>query len=598
VDIPGPVADGDTILGAIGKLQQQINQVNQAGLPMGAVGIWYADRYQSTPRRVIPNAMATVPAPANLLNMPRRKFNNTQFWNKSNITVVDNAATAADGAMEASTLVGTGDCFLFPTAPVLPAGTYTLAISAKRNTGTDQTFTQQFFSAGLTSPTRTATSAWQRFYFTGSVSAGSQTLFVARSVASGGFNLQVADAVLWPGTVDQSNEPDISGLLSGHLYLGQNQFIAQPAVAAGEIDFTGDGWGAVQFPATPLSAYTVLAVARRTTNDSSNNAILSAGPYTTFAPMYDQAASVQAYFGGGGGLGQATVAGAYKLFNRGWKVHAHRNDGTNASVYVNGCRVSHGSVAAVTPVTINDLLVGAFDTVGNFIDYKVCAIALYPRALSEAEVERATLALTVRAAASSFALTDDDLYWRAEGDSITADVNSYCLKYGANSTQNLLGARSPLSGGTVAGLVTRAADLDVMIPASPGNKRFVLSILIGANDLTGATTTTQFLTSLASYLDARRAAGWIVVLCTILPNTNAGFNAKRNVANTEMRLWTSNGSTIPGKHADYICDFAADATVGTDAAASNPTYYPDGVHPSNAGHVILETIFRPVMNSI
>lgn len=567
-------------------------------LPDGALGVWYADQYQSSPRRLIPNAMAVTAASPNLVSFPRRRFNANDFWARTAVTVTDNNAVAPDGTTEASTLVGTGDCYIFKTqAPVLTAGTYTIAASVKRAAAAvaDQSFKMEFNTAGLASGTLTATSVWQRFYFTATVGAGSQLILFLRAVASGGFNLEVCDVALYPGTVTSQEE-----VFAGHMYLGPNHFTAAPAVASGELDFTADGWASMQFPATSFSRFSIVAVARRTRNTSTYNAIISTpSGYLSLTPMYDQSSSFRSY-GGGQALGSTvSLANAMKLYNRGWRVHAQVYDGTQLNGYLNDAKFAiQGS--GFTTQSIGDLVAGAFQspTASQYTDYKVAAIALYNKALTASEVKTAGAALMAHVAGSGISLTDDDLFWIAEGDSITVDTNAYVRKYGANSTQNLIGTVSAVSGSQIATMNTRAAGVDACIPSNRGSKRFVLSVLIGANDLTAATTTTQFLTDLAAYCDARRAAGWKVVLCTLLPNINSGYNAKRNVANTEIRLWTTGGSTIAGVHADYICDLAADATMGPDAASSNTTYYPDGVHPSDAGHTILETVFRPVMNSV
>ena len=81
------------------------------------------------------------------------------------------------------------------------------------------------------------------------------------------------------------------------------------------------------------------------------------------------------------------------------------------------------------------------------------------------------------------------------------------------------------------------------------------------------------------------------MLGTILPSTASGFNTARNTVNTTLRTWV-------GTHCDAIADFAADATMGPDAAASNATYYSDGTHPTAAGQVILETVIRSVINAL
>jgi hypothetical protein len=59
-------------------------------------------------------------------------------------------------------------------------------------------------------------------------------------------------------------------------------------------------------------------------------------------------------------------------------------------------------------------------------------------------------------------------------------------------------------------LNNRAATLDSVIPPNKNGRKFILSVLIGHNDLVGGESTATFLTNLASYLDARRAWRWWV----------------------------------------------------------------------------------------
>jgi len=106
----------------------------------------------------------------NLISASRRLFSNNQCWAKTNAVCVDDAAIAPDESNDASTLVGTGVWTLnipAPAAASLPAGTYTFAVWAKRNTGTDQVFrfSTNYGSAPLSS-VMTATSTWQRFTYT------------------------------------------------------------------------------------------------------------------------------------------------------------------------------------------------------------------------------------------------------------------------------------------------------------------------------------------------------------------------------------------------------------------------------------------------
>lgn len=178
-----------------------------------------------------------------------------------------------------------------------------------------------------------------------------------------------------------------------------------------------------------------------------------------------------------------------------------------------------------------------------------------------------------------------------EGDSITAAAGGYPMLYRASGpiASALINA---VSGSTTTTLVNRAAALDtkLSIPAT----KHILSVLIGLNDYVSlGSSTATFLAALASYLDARRTAGWYVVVCTLLPASDAGFNAWRAIVNPEIRL-------MVGTHADALCDFAADATMGPDAACANGTYYEQvyGEHPTDAGHAVLQPIIATVLNGI
>lgn len=183
----------------------------------------------------------------------------------------------------------------------------------------------------------------------------------------------------------------------------------------------------------------------------------------------------------------------------------------------------------------------------------------------------------------------------AEGDSITDAGTAVGSGY-ATASRNLASpafatfSNKAVSGSTLASMIARAAACDAALVSGAAN---VLSVFIGANN----TPDTDFLTSLASYLDARRAAGWYVILCTILPHDGAPFLAARATANPEMRLWTTNGSIVPGKHCDRIADFGADPLMGPDGAQTSSYFSGDHLHPTLAGQTRLRGIFWPVLDA-
>jgi len=179
-----------------------------------------------------------------------------------------------------------------------------------------------------------------------------------------------------------------------------------------------------------------------------------------------------------------------------------------------------------------------------------------------------------------------------EGDSIT-DFN---VNGGRNGYPWLAYSRTgvstffydfAVSGSGVATMVTRASLIDAKY--DPGKTNNVLFILIGANNL-GSGNAVSFVASLKTYCQARQAVGWKVVIATILPRTLAGFNVDRNVANS---LIVADPSFYDG-----LARFDLDAAMGCDACAANTTYYPDGTHPSAAGHAILGPIANAAIYAV
>jgi lysophospholipase L1-like esterase len=189
----------------------------------------------------------------------------------------------------------------------------------------------------------------------------------------------------------------------------------------------------------------------------------------------------------------------------------------------------------------------------------------------------------------------------AEGDSITRGTYSSLLSY-ANLLNEVSGGLhrgnvSNLAVGSsqVTGLVSRAATTDTYLQS--GQRVNVLSVLIGVNDqVSGGLSTSTFLTNLASYCNARRTAGWKVVVATLLPGTetaliSSGYEAWRQTVNTAIRGWVST-------NCDAVADFAASSTMGDEADANNTTYYSDKVHPTLAGQYVLAPIMAAAVATL
>lgn len=94
-----------------------------------------------------------------------------------------------------------------------------------------------------------------------------------------------------------------------------------------------------------------------------------------------------------------------------------------------------------------------------------------------------------------------------------------------------------------------------------------------------------------AYCDARKAAGWQVVVLTLI--ASAGVPEEdRTPINAAVRAdWAD--------HADALADVALDPRIGAAGAEYNPTYYVDPwVHMIAAGKAIVAGIVEPVVMSL
>jgi hypothetical protein len=560
-------------------------------LPSGAIGVWYADTYSSSSGTIPNSASGVSTTPYNLFRASRRLFNNVTFWSGAGTTIVDNAAVGPDGSNDASTLVGTGawyQNYRYGGSDVITSGTYTAAIWAKSNTGSNQQFSFSATNTATVSSPQTATSTWQRFTYTFNVPSSVSTVSISICSINGatGANLQICDFHLFSGSVDLV---PTAGPPSGHLYLGGSMFNL-PNYSSGAVDLStgaSNAAGLIQLPtpASPFTSITTLMFTSQIAAGSGYQALLSdIGSYTSFTAAMDISKSVS-------GLAASTVgsAGFFSRLNQGYHMYAHRTNSVTEEVFLDNIKIYSGPLSFSSQA--KDLAVGYVNDRSLYCGDKFSSIVMYNRALSDSEISHAYSVLKARAATSGITAANARIYC-AEGDSVTGGF-SYCYPflYLPNASPKIFGRVSAVSGSTISDANGRAAYVDSIIPANKAGRKFILSVLLGANDGPGADPTT-WAASMATYLDARRAAGWIVLLCTVLPKTASGMDTWRATVNGIFRSWTA------GQHWDHLVDFAADPVMGPDAAASDTTLYADGTHPTSAGQSNLEAIIRPILNSI
>lgn len=593
-------------------------------MPDGALAIWYGADYSDTDK-VLPNDAAEFPPSQDILRTPRHLFKDANFFYVSDgSTVTDWDATDPDENVdEAATLDLAANGYINAvansgrTSVTLPSGTYSLCVSAKRDDDSDQSFRLVAANgsasiSGGDSGELVATSAWQRFKLTFTVTVGGTVDFIALFTkdSESAAALQIVDFELFPGS-DDLHQP-----IAGHVYFGKHRYDseAQPTeFGSGEISLI-DTLGFFQSPVgATMEAFTALCLVERFEEGGDYQAWLSKmrlaynsagiftlglgptvqlgdGPFGINVQMRDIGNND---FTPWEGLRQWPGAPAEDLVGDDYHLFTTRWDGAQLQVWFDDVLMWEQPVGEFE--TAYDKLDFFFGSVGlggeSMAAYGFAGGALYARALENTEVRDAYAAL--KAAATGAGVTVAPAPTRiycAEGDSITAANGGYAyLSQPDIDPKTYLTVRGR-SGSFINSLESRAALIDAIIP--PRDCIPILSVMIGTNDLTDdELNLTTWLADLASYLDDRRTAGWKVIVCTVLPNTGPEVTAARGTVNTEIRTWE-------GVHADAICDFADNATMGPDAAAEDTDLYIDGIHPTEAGHAILAPIMTAAINAV
>lgn len=571
--------------------------------PSGALGNWNAANYVSSPRKIIPNSITNGTSDPNLATAPRRLFSIADFWGQSNLTITDSNVTAPDGTGDATTIVGSGNWNLCPIVATsqadIPAGTYTVAVSVKWLGTGSQSFKLGTF--GGTIGTFTATGSWQRFNQTFTV-AGHPFVILQTPDGTSSVNFAICDYELFSGSSDLNTNALTQAPLSVQnrdWSIGNSTFDSTSSVSAGA--FVNGSRGLIQFGTlqTP-SAFTLIYIAKRTGSptSASYNPIVArpniggatwsrfaVGPCIGGPPGSEYAgANIDLPFTATNQLNDSLWGRAGGVF-----IAAHRYDGTTASAFINGVKLLNHTTT-VSAQTFYEWYTGYLQSTFKS-GYSIYQVVYWGRALSDAEIRTAYSTLAAQTT------TDTPRTIAFEGTSITSGTGGTSVGFiiGPNLSPVGYGAVYGTGGATLSTLSARAATLDAIITGAPTQK-FILSLEVGANDL-GSNNAAAFTTALATYCDARRTAGWKVVLHTILARLDAGdggiqFNLDRATANATISTWV-------GTHGDALADWASNATMGTDTAPNNSTYFnSDKIHPKSAGYVLLEPYDRTAINGL
>lgn len=112
---------------------------------------------------------------------------------------------------------------------------------------------------------------------------------------------------------------------------------------------------------------------------------------------------------------------------------------------------------------------------------------------------------------------------------------------------------------------------------------YVLLIEQGTNDLGRGTSAETLYDTASSFVASAKAAGFYVVLNTILPRSDAAWNNSKE----GERVRYNNLVRLNAAGADAINDVAADVGLGDGTNPARSIYYSDGLHLTQAGQVRL-----------
>jgi hypothetical protein len=117
----------------------------------------------------------------------------------------------------------------------------------------------------------------------------------------------------------------------------------------------------------------------------------------------------------------------------------------------------------------------------------------------------------------------------------------------------------------------------------------------GTNDLAGGATAAATFANLQTYVNARLAVGWSVVVVTCIDRGDVNINVPRAAYNTLIRA-AYGGGAVPRV---ALADAAANANIGANGANANLTYFDaGGVDLTPVGYAIVAQVVAVAIASL
>lgn len=301
----------------------------------------------------------------------------------------------------------------------------------------------------------------------------------------------------------------------------------------------------------------------------------------------------------GGGTLSVTYAGTnwspvvphFSAGDRVTFVASFTSTGISAWVVINGATSTDSTVTAIASAAANTpLVVGDANGARQGIDGSVSQALAFASSLASSDGLALAAWLDAQSVPTAFPTTAPLV--AVCGDSIARNIpgavinHAWCwLALGnmrAGSFPSLEMVNAAASGAGSAGVINNALPY-----YSSSRYRNVMPIAVGTNDLATGSTGSATLTTILGQYDSALALGWLPIIATVLDRTGAlsvsqaTFNAERATLNA--------GILASGRS---VIDMTGTAGVSAVGASTGANFVGDGVHPNDAGHALMEPIYR------
>lgn len=304
------------------------------------------------------------------------------------------------------------------------------------------------------------------------------------------------------------------------------------------------------------------------------------------------------HFNGGGGIsgfggyGGSTYFGVSDTWpNAEWRIGSVRV--TNGVVQTEVSGLGKTAAATVATGTVTGGTLCSYNT-GYWFPGDIAEILIFGGALSDENHAR-----VVDYLGAKWGLSQGYRIVACAGDSMTAGLGlgpseTYPAQLQAAKGSGFRVVNRGVSARTVVDMTTAApGEVDALARAVASPTRSVCVLFGGRNDLVAGANDTTTYNRIVTYCQARRTAGWKVVMVTIPPTGGADGNYETYRASVNASI-RANLATF----ADAIADLAADPRMGDAGDNLDTTYYRDPVHPSATGAGVIAGLVSAAIDTI